>query len=134
MRKFFKAGDHVKVIAGQYEGDTGLIVRVDDDIVVLFSDLTMHEAGVLSSRLSGSVRLHCKGRRFAVESSCEGRAAVRRRGYRRGQSRPVLVRRTGAARPADRRRHRPSRKGVPTSVEHARKGHCTTCMGLLVQT
>ena len=27
LRKFFKMGDHVKVIAGRYEGDTGLIVR-----------------------------------------------------------------------------------------------------------
>ena len=36
-------GDHVKVIGGRYEGDTGLIVRVEDNIVVLFSDLTMHE-------------------------------------------------------------------------------------------
>jgi len=33
----------VKVIAGRYENDTGLIVRVEDNIVVLFSDLTMHE-------------------------------------------------------------------------------------------
>ena len=36
-------GDHVKVLHGQYEGDTGLIVRVEDNMVVLFSDLTMHE-------------------------------------------------------------------------------------------
>ena len=43
LKKFFKMGDHVKVIAGRYENDTGLIVRVEDNIVVLFSDLTMHE-------------------------------------------------------------------------------------------
>lgn len=30
------------MIGGRYEGDTGLIVRVEDT-VVLFSDLTMHE-------------------------------------------------------------------------------------------
>lgn len=36
-------GDHVKVIGGRYEGDTGLIVRVEDNTVVLFADLTMHE-------------------------------------------------------------------------------------------
>lgn len=40
-------GDHVKVITGRYEGDTGLIVRVEDTYVVLFSDLTMHELKVL---------------------------------------------------------------------------------------
>nr|CAB3266712.1 transcription elongation factor SPT5 [Phallusia mammillata] len=47
LRKHFKMGDHVKVIAGRYEGDTGLIVRVEPKMVVLFSDLTMHELKVL---------------------------------------------------------------------------------------
>ena len=36
-------GDHMRVIGGRYEGDTGLIVRVEDNLIVLFSDLTMHE-------------------------------------------------------------------------------------------
>lgn len=45
LRKFFKMGDHVKVIRGRYEGDTGLIVRVEEKMIVLFSDLTMHEVG-----------------------------------------------------------------------------------------
>lgn len=44
-------GDHVKVIAGRYEGDTGLIVRVEENFVILFSDLTMHEVPALSVRL-----------------------------------------------------------------------------------
>ena len=43
LMKFFKEGDHVKVIKGKYEGDTGLIVRVEEDFIVLFSDLTFHE-------------------------------------------------------------------------------------------
>ncbi|KAK2511951.1 Supt5h [Columba guinea] len=47
LRKYFKMGDHVKVIAGRYEGDTGLIVRVEENFVILFSDLTMHELKVL---------------------------------------------------------------------------------------
>ncbi|PVD33727.1 hypothetical protein C0Q70_04987 [Pomacea canaliculata] len=47
LRKFFKMGDHVKVIRGRYEGDTGLIVRVEEKMIVLFSDLTMHELKVL---------------------------------------------------------------------------------------
>ena len=46
LRKFFKAGDHVKVTTGTYEGDTGLIVRVEDDQCVLFSDISMHELKV----------------------------------------------------------------------------------------
>lgn len=43
LRKYFRMGDHVKVIAGRYEGDTGLVVRVEENFVILFSDLTMHE-------------------------------------------------------------------------------------------
>ena len=43
LRKYFAVGDHVKVIGGQYEGDTGLVVRVDEKQIVIFSDLTMHE-------------------------------------------------------------------------------------------
>jgi len=43
LKKHFKTGDHAKVIGGKYEGDTGLIVRVEDNLVVLISDLTMHE-------------------------------------------------------------------------------------------
>lgn len=47
IKKFFNQGDHAKVIAGRYEGDTGLIVRVESNMIVLFSDLTMHELKVL---------------------------------------------------------------------------------------
>ncbi|MBN3309999.1 SPT5H factor, partial [Amia calva] len=47
LKKYFKMGDHVKVIAGRFEGDTGLIVRVEENFVILFSDLTMHELKVL---------------------------------------------------------------------------------------
>ncbi|XP_070567089.1 transcription elongation factor SPT5-like [Ptychodera flava] len=51
LRKHFRMGDHVKVITGRYEGDTGLIVRVEDNMVILFSDLTMHELKVLPKDL-----------------------------------------------------------------------------------
>ncbi|XP_046743130.1 transcription elongation factor SPT5 [Diprion similis] len=47
LRKYFRMGDHAKVVAGRYEGDTGLIVRVEQNRVVLFSDLSMHELEVL---------------------------------------------------------------------------------------
>ncbi|KAK3743846.1 hypothetical protein QZH41_011853, partial [Actinostola sp. cb2023] len=50
LEKHFKMGDHVKVIGGRFEGDTGLIVRVEDT-VVLFSDLTMHELKVFPKDL-----------------------------------------------------------------------------------
>ena len=57
LRKYFNQGDHVRVIGGRHEGDTGLIVRVLDrqgdgpPVVVLFSDLTMHELRVLPKDL-----------------------------------------------------------------------------------
>ena len=35
------------MLAGRYEGDTGLIVRVEQNRVILFSDLSMHELEVL---------------------------------------------------------------------------------------
>ncbi|XP_065901538.1 transcription elongation factor SPT5-like [Dysidea avara] len=46
LKKFFKMGDHVKVIAGRYEGDTGLIVRIENNIAIIFSDLTLYELKV----------------------------------------------------------------------------------------
>ena len=33
----------MKVIAGRYEGDTGMIVRIENNIAIIFSDLTLHE-------------------------------------------------------------------------------------------
>uniref|UniRef100_A0A915EW08 Transcription elongation factor SPT5 n=1 Tax=Ditylenchus dipsaci TaxID=166011 RepID=A0A915EW08_9BILA len=47
LRKFFKAGDHVRVVDGRYQGDTGLTLRVEDNMVILLSDLTMDELKVL---------------------------------------------------------------------------------------
>uniref|UniRef100_A0A915IPM2 Transcription elongation factor SPT5 n=1 Tax=Romanomermis culicivorax TaxID=13658 RepID=A0A915IPM2_ROMCU len=37
LRKYFREGDHVKVLAGRYEGDTGLIVKVEDNTVKVLS-------------------------------------------------------------------------------------------------
>lgn len=51
LRKYFRMGDHVKVLAGRYEGDTGLIVRVENNRVVVISDLTMHEMEILPKDL-----------------------------------------------------------------------------------
>ncbi|XP_058789621.1 transcription elongation factor SPT5-like [Phymastichus coffea] len=51
LKKYFTIGDHVKVLEGKYEGDTGLIVRIEETRVVLFSDLSMHELEVLASNI-----------------------------------------------------------------------------------
>ncbi|CAB0029460.1 unnamed protein product [Trichogramma brassicae] len=47
LKKYFTMGDHVKVVAGRNEGDTGLVLRVEPNRVVLFSDLSMLEVEVL---------------------------------------------------------------------------------------
>ncbi|XP_014230506.2 transcription elongation factor SPT5-like [Trichogramma pretiosum] len=47
LKKSFTMGDHVKVVAGRYEGDTGFVLQVEPNRVVLFSDLSMHELEVL---------------------------------------------------------------------------------------
>ncbi|KHJ40729.1 Supt5 repeat protein [Trichuris suis] len=47
LRKYFKPGDHVRITGGRYEGDTGLVVRVESNLVVLMSDLNMQELHVL---------------------------------------------------------------------------------------
>ncbi len=43
LRKYFVVGDHVRVVAGRHEGETGLIVRVEINLAVLLSDLALHE-------------------------------------------------------------------------------------------
>lgn len=40
-------GDYVKVIGGRYEGDIGLIVRVEDNMVVFFVDFIMYEVSIV---------------------------------------------------------------------------------------
>jgi len=34
LQKYFRVGDHVKVLYGQYENETGLIVKLADNIAV----------------------------------------------------------------------------------------------------
>lgn len=46
LRKYFKEGDHAKVIGGRYEGQTGLIVRVKDNTAIVLADLGMEELKV----------------------------------------------------------------------------------------
>ena len=43
LKKHFKVGEHVKVIGGRNEGETGLIVRVEENFAIIISDLTTEE-------------------------------------------------------------------------------------------
>ncbi|KAF8837001.1 transcription elongation factor Spt5 [Paxillus ammoniavirescens] len=51
VRKRFKAGDHVKVMAGQNADETGLVVCVSDNVVTFLSDMSMQEVSVFSKDL-----------------------------------------------------------------------------------
>lgn len=51
VRKAFKPGDHVKVMTGQNVDESGLVIRVRDDIVTFLSDLTLKEVEVFSRDL-----------------------------------------------------------------------------------
>ena len=43
VRKRFKPGDHVKVMAGKNADETGLVVSVTDNVVTFISDMSMQE-------------------------------------------------------------------------------------------
>ncbi|PKI85165.1 Spt5p [Malassezia vespertilionis] len=48
VRKQFRAGDHVKVLAGKHADETGLVVKVEDGITTFLSDLSLTEVSVFS--------------------------------------------------------------------------------------
>lgn len=51
LKKSFKTGDHVKVLNGRFEGDTGMILRVESELAILLSDVTYHELKVRTKDL-----------------------------------------------------------------------------------
>ncbi|RKP07842.1 hypothetical protein THASP1DRAFT_16475, partial [Thamnocephalis sphaerospora] len=51
LRKRFQQGDHVKVVNGKFKDETGLVVKVAENIVTLISDTTMKEISVFSKDL-----------------------------------------------------------------------------------
>ncbi len=49
LQKFFSAGDHVKILTGKFEGETGMIVKVEDDTATVLSDSESKEMKVFVS-------------------------------------------------------------------------------------
>jgi transcription elongation factor SPT5 len=43
--KFFKPGDHVKVVSGVQEGATGMVVKVEGHVLIILSDTTKEHVG-----------------------------------------------------------------------------------------
>lgn len=51
LRKKFMLGDHVRVVSGNYSGETGMIVHVEKDSVIILSDLSKTEVTVFARDL-----------------------------------------------------------------------------------
>lgn len=50
-RKYFRVGDHVKILTGTHESETGMIVKVSDSVAVVLSDISHQELKALISDL-----------------------------------------------------------------------------------
>lgn len=49
--KYFKPGDHVKVITGAHEGATGMIIKVNSNVLIIVSDATKENVSNISLEL-----------------------------------------------------------------------------------
>ena len=43
LKKYFRVGDRVRVMAGKCEGDSGLLLKVDEATATLYSDFGGHQ-------------------------------------------------------------------------------------------
>jgi len=55
VRKRFKSGDHVKVMAGKNAEETGLVVAVNGGVVTIWSDVSHQEVSTLASCVRGAL-------------------------------------------------------------------------------
>lgn len=51
LRKVFAPGDHVRIIEGKHTDETGLVIKIDNDSVVLLSDQTSEDVRVFANFL-----------------------------------------------------------------------------------
>ncbi|KAJ1688274.1 hypothetical protein LUZ63_019664 [Rhynchospora breviuscula] len=49
--KFFKPGDHVKVVSGVQEGATGMVVKVENHVLIILSDTTKEHIRVFADHV-----------------------------------------------------------------------------------
>ena len=54
LATLLQPGDHVKVNSGQHEGQTGMVVRIEDPVCILVSDSTHEELQVFARDLTES--------------------------------------------------------------------------------
>ncbi|KAG0222755.1 transcription elongation factor spt5 [Actinomortierella wolfii] len=51
LRKLFREGDHVKVVNGKYKDETGLIIKIEENVVTIVTDLNVRDIQVFSKDL-----------------------------------------------------------------------------------
>ncbi|OVA07395.1 Transcription elongation factor Spt5 [Macleaya cordata] len=49
--KYFKPGNHVKVVSGAQEGATGMVVKVEDHVLIIVSDVTKEDIRVFADQV-----------------------------------------------------------------------------------
>ncbi|KAI3942315.1 hypothetical protein MKW92_041452 [Papaver armeniacum] len=52
--KYFKLGDHVKVVAGAHEGATGTVIKVNSNVLILVCDVTREDISVFADNVVDS--------------------------------------------------------------------------------
>ncbi|KAI3902162.1 hypothetical protein MKW92_005688, partial [Papaver armeniacum] len=52
--KYFKVGDHVKVVSGIHEGKTGTVIKVNSNVLIIVSDATREDISVFADNVVGS--------------------------------------------------------------------------------
>ncbi|RZC73139.1 hypothetical protein C5167_048621 [Papaver somniferum] len=55
--KYFKLGDHVKVVSGAHEGATGTVIKVNSNVLILVSDATREYISVFADNVVDSSRV-----------------------------------------------------------------------------
>ncbi|KAI8500686.1 Transcription elongation factor SPT5 [Branchiostoma belcheri] len=88
LRKHFNMGDHVKVIAGRYEGDTGLIVRVEDNYVGDSGSLSEDQTGRNGKR--SGLFPNASQEKFLATQACLHKPPDRRKRSRVNEKSPLL--------------------------------------------
>ncbi|XP_026400727.1 putative transcription elongation factor SPT5 homolog 1 isoform X1 [Papaver somniferum] len=54
VSKYFKPGDHVKVVSGAHEGATGMVITVNSNVLVIISDATKENIRVFADHVVDS--------------------------------------------------------------------------------
>jgi transcription elongation factor SPT5 len=49
--KYFEPGNHVKVVSGTHEGATGMVVKVDQHVLIILSDTTKEHVRVFADHV-----------------------------------------------------------------------------------